>query len=85
MSYDDATIIEAIKEAELVHREEDARRRWWNEYRYVVKVAGIYIEFKDAEATGDQSAEEMGYEFDPSTIREVRPVEKTVIMYEPTT
>jgi hypothetical protein len=66
-----------------VHREEFDTRRWWVEYLYVREIDGMLIGYYDAETSGDMSADERGYEFDPSTICEMKPVEKVVITYEP--
>jgi len=78
----DATIIEAIREAKRLHREEVGQHRWWNDYLYVVEVDGMIIGYLDSETTGDRSAWEVGCEFDPTTICRMRAVEKTVITYE---
>jgi hypothetical protein len=81
-STDEATIIEAITEAKRVHREEVCQHRWWNEYLYVVEISGMLIGYIYAEANRDMSVNELGYEFDPSSIREMRGIEKTVVAYE---
>jgi len=75
-------LICTIRDAKRVHREEVGQHRWWTDYFYVVEIDGMFIGYLDAETTSDISAEECGCEFDPATIREVRPVEKTVTVYE---
>jgi len=83
-STDDATIIETITDVyPYLHREEIGNHRWWNDYFYVVEIDGMLIGYVDAEANRDESVYDLGYEFDPSSICEVRSVEKTVVTYEP--
>ena len=54
------------------------RRRWWVDFFRVIDIDGMKIGFWDAETTGDDSASDKGWEFDPKTICEV--VEKTEIV-----
>jgi len=82
-STDINTIIEEITESPQIYREEYRQFRWWTEYQYVVEIDGMLIGYVDAEATGDSSPREMGYKFDPSSIREMVAVEKTITVYEP--
>jgi hypothetical protein len=42
----------------------------------------MLVGFIDGKTTGDDSAEEKGWEFDPSTICEVEAHEKTITVYE---
>ena len=77
----DADIIETIQEADELYREEIRQRRWWNEYLYVVDVDGMLVGYEYAETTGDISATEAGYEFDPSAIHEMVATEKTITVY----
>ena len=79
----DESALETIREAERVSKVEEYTSRWWNGYVYVVKVGGMFIEYRDAETTGDKNARDCGYEFDPRTIVEVEPVERMVTVYEP--
>lgn len=80
---DEDTLIEVIREGKRVYRGEIADRRWWKEYQYVVDVDGMLIGYVYAEANRDESVQELGWEFDPASICEMRAVEKTVIIYEP--
>ena len=80
---DDADIIETITDSGDIFRETYSQPRWWDEYRYVVNIDGMFIEYIHAEANRDESVYELGYEFDPSSIREVVPVEAVVITYVP--
>ena len=50
----------------------------------VVEIDGMLIGFNDAEATGDSSPDDVGFEFDPETIVEVEKVVeiKEVVSYK---
>ena len=80
---DEDDLIEALTEAKRLYREEIGQHRWWNEFRYVVEIDGMLIGYIHAEANRDESMSDLGYEFDVSSICEMRPVEKTVTVYEP--
>ena len=82
-STDDATLMETIREGKRIDRKEIGVHRWWTEYRYTVEVDGILIGYIDAESSGDMSPSEMGYEVDPNSICEMRPVSETITTYEP--
>ena len=77
------TLIETLREAEIIYRKELSHRRWWVEYRYVVNIEGMFIGFTSAEATGDAGAQEVGWEFDPTSIEEMKPLEITQTIYVP--
>ena len=79
----DDDIIEMIRYFNHVLRETYSQHRWWDQYKYVVNIDGMFIEYIHAEANRDESVYELGYEFDPSSIREVVPVETVVITYVP--
>jgi len=78
----DADLLEALQEENTIYREERRQYRWWNEYRYVVEIDGMKIGYIYAEANRDESVNELGYEFDPFTICEMKPIEKTIITYQ---
>lgn len=78
----DEDLIETLKESKRMYCEEIEEHRWWKEYQYVHFCCGIFIGYIDAESTGDESARERGYEFDKSTICEMVPIKKTIIVYE---
>lgn len=80
---DEQTIIETILEGEQVWSGDESDRRWWTDCFTVVEVDGMLIGFHNAITTGDESAEEKGWEFDPSSICEVLAKEKTITVYEP--
>jgi len=80
---DEATIIESIREGKRIWRGNESKRRWWNEYTYVVEINGMLIGYRDAETTGDMSAQETGFEFDTGSIREYEAKEQTVTVYAP--
>lgn len=81
--FNDDILIEEITESTNLYRKEVDQRRWWNEYLYVVEIDGMILGYYDAEATGDMSVWELGYEFDKSGIHEMKMVEITIIAYEP--
>lgn len=57
--------------------------RWWNEIVKVVKVGNIFIKFKYAETTGDDSPFDKGYDLDSlSSIVEVFPHTIQTIVYK---
>ena len=78
----EADLIETVREAKEVYRDDGDKHRWWVEYTYVVEIGERYLAFADARSTGDQSASEAGYDFDDSTISFVEPYTKTVTMYK---
>ena len=83
----DDDLIETLEEAKLLWEGDEDEHRWWTCFTRVVEVDGMYIAYGWAKTTGDMSAKERGWEFDPSFIHEVKPVEETVtiITYKPIT
>ena len=77
----DDQLLEQLRESDEVYKELIDEHRWWNEYRYTIKVGDTYIGFVYAETTGDMNASETGYDFDPDSICEMTPVEKTITTY----
>ena len=74
-------LLEQLRESDEVYKELIDEHRWWNEYRYTIKVEDTYIGYVYAETTGDMNASETGYDFDPDSICEMTPVEKTITTY----
>ena len=70
-------------EADLVDEKEINRRRWWTETFRVVEIDGTLIGYEYATTTGDESAAEKGWEFDPLTICKVVAREVTMTVYDP--
>lgn len=77
----DRDIVETIMESEIWRGEHDSHR-WWSTFFGVAKVDGMLIGFEGAETTGDESAEDKGWEFDEGSICEVEVVEVTTIVYK---
>jgi len=77
---DEDTLIEVMRESKRIYREEVSQHRWYNRYQYVVEVDGMLIRYFDVECTGDTDLSD--FDIDPSTICEMKPVEKTVTVYE---
>jgi hypothetical protein len=79
----DECLIEAISESDVIYSERLGSRRWWNDVFRVCNINGMNIGYVWAETTGDSNPDEVGWEFDPSSICEV--VEKIITntIYEP--
>ena len=77
---DDATLIEILTDSRAIGKQDEDEHRWWVEYTQFVEVDGMIIGFANARSTGDMSARESGWEFDPSSIFEaekyIEPVTK---------
>ena len=73
----DKSIVETIREGKHVWSGDESSRRWWTDCFTVVDVGGMLIGFDDAKTTGDESAEDRGWEFDQESICEVRSKEVT--------
>lgn len=82
-SFGDDDLLDVLTEGKRLQRKEIHQQRWWNEFRYVVEIDGMVLGYIYAEANRDESVSDLGYEFDQSSICEMRPVERTVIDYEP--
>jgi len=67
-----------------VYSEPAGNRRWWKNIFKVVEINGMLIGFRDAVTTGDDSAEDKGWNFDENSICEVERKEemKVVVTYE---
>lgn len=78
---DDERIIETILEADILYKEVFNERRHWNDTFNVCKIGGLLIGYNWAETTGDMSAEEKGWEFEPESICEVVVKKVTEIIY----
>lgn len=64
-----------------LYEETVSNHRWWNTVQRVIEVNGMYVSYNDAETTGDDSAYDIGWEFDLNTIKEVEPYEEKIIRY----
>jgi hypothetical protein len=83
-SISDAMLVEhLLYEDEPVHTESAGSSRWWDNELRVLKYGDTYISCLGASTTGDRSPNEVGWEFDWNSVEEVRPVEKTITVYEP--
>lgn len=72
-------VIDTIQEATPIYSEVVDSRRWWDETFVVVEIDGMLIGYNGATTTGDDSAYDKGWEFDPSSICEVKSEEVTVV------
>lgn len=77
----DDELLELLRNYEVLHEERISEYRWWNTYRYVIKVGDTYIGYIHAETTGDMGASEAGYDFEPNSICEMKPIQKTITTY----
>lgn len=77
----DDDIVEAITDSAEVWIGDADRHRWWDNHFKVVNVDGMLIGFDWATTTGDDSASDKGWEFDPSSICEVEEKQVTTTIY----
>jgi len=77
----DDELLEILRDLDVLHKEFICDHRWWNTYRYTIKVDDTYIGYVYAETTGDMSASEAGYDFDPDSICEMEQITKTITTY----
>jgi len=77
----DDELLEVLRNNKMLFEEKISEHRWWNEHRYIIKVGDVYIGYIYAETTGDMSPREAGYEFDPDSICEMKPIQKTITVY----
>ncbi|MFA5025099.1 MAG: hypothetical protein WC503_01130 [Candidatus Shapirobacteria bacterium] len=78
----EADLIETLMESDVIYSKLYSEHRWWSEYFEVVEIDSVYIGFLQGRTTGDDSAYDKGWEFDPATICEVVPREVKTIIYE---
>lgn len=79
---DDNTLIEILTESSVICESKISESRWWNNVFRVTEINGMFIGYDYAQANRDESVRDLGWDFDKSTIREVKPVQKTVTVYE---
>lgn len=77
----DDDIIEVITDSKEVWIGDADSHRWWDCCFKVVEVDGMLIGFDWATTTGDDSARDKGWEFDPETICEVEEKQITKTIY----
>lgn len=78
----DTDLIEILTEGSVIYEAKLSEGRWWNNVFRITKIDGMYIGYNYAQANRDESVRDLGWDFDPATICEVRPVEKMVTIYE---
>jgi hypothetical protein len=80
---DDSILLEFLEEdGPIVHHEDYDERRWWTETFNVTEINGRLIGWYGAKTTGDASAEERGWEFEPTEVHFVERRTKTVVIEE---
>ena len=78
----DEELIETLCEEEEVYRKPLTKHRWWTDIFVVVDVGGKLIGYDWAETTGDNSPQDVGWEFDQRSICEVKSREVVKTVYE---
>jgi len=78
---EEGSLIETVKESKIIYEEKIQERRHWTDIFVVSDIGGMFIGFDWATGTGDKGFEDIGWEFDPESICEVEPEERTVIVY----
>lgn len=75
-------LFETLRESgDFMYREVHDYHRWWNTIFVVVDLKGQLIGYIDAHTTGEDSAEDLGWEFDPSSICSVQEKTRTETYY----
>jgi hypothetical protein len=77
---DEDNLVEIVTDGKVVWEGDHDERRHWTDITRVVEIGGRFFAF--AWATGGDIFDK-GWEFDHDTIHEVKPVTKTVTVYEP--
>ena len=77
----DDELLRVLRDFDELHKELISEHRWWNEYRYTIKIEDTYVGYIYAETTGDMNAQEAGYDFEPDSICEMKQIEKTITTY----
>ena len=79
---DDEQLLETLTECfEEIDSQFLDKHRWWDTYRKVIKIDDKYIGYITADTTGDESAWEKGFEFDPDQLCEMEATEKTITVF----
>lgn len=80
---DEEAFSEIVRYGKIVFTEVGESHRWYSEEWNVVDVDGMLIGFGDFYITGDNSASDMGLEFDWGSVCEVEAVEVMKTIYKP--
>jgi len=79
----DRNLYDTLMDANIVHEEIIDGHRWWDDIFRVVEIRGRFVGFAACHTTGDRGADEVGWEFDRSSVDFYKPIEVTVIHYVP--
>jgi hypothetical protein len=79
----DEMIQEELREGDIIFEEVVFSRRWWDEAFVVVSIGFLEIGFIDGRTTGDDSAEDKGFEFDMDSICWAEAYTKQIIGWRP--
>jgi hypothetical protein len=81
---DEGSLVESVTDAAPIKWEGNFdKHRWWTCCTRVVEIDGMFIGFTWAITTGDENANDLGWEFDPESIHFVEPYEVTETRYRP--
>jgi hypothetical protein len=78
-------ILDYLRGQTIVQKNEVNRSRWFGYIATVVKTDlsdARYLEYREGISFGDKGLDELGWEFEPKLVKQVYPVEKTIIVYE---
>jgi hypothetical protein len=78
-SIDDDTLVETLFNVPVIGEQDEEEHRWWIQFTCFVEIDGMIIGFERAKSTGDMSVNEMGWEFDPTTIFEAEKYPITIM------
>jgi hypothetical protein len=79
----DKDFAEVLLESKELYSEIGSSHRWYDEKTLVVQVEGKLIQYDDYHITGDNSASDMGLDFDLSSVKFCEAYQVTVTKYRP--
>lgn len=77
----DEELYDFLTDSGFVYKGESDSRRWWDEVFTVTRLGDSFIGYISADTTGDESAFEKGWTFDPDTLCYAEPKEITKTIY----
>lgn len=77
----DKELYDFLEDGKMIYQGESQSRRWWDEAFTVVQLGNNFIGYVSADTTGDDTAYEKGWVFDPDTLCYAEPKEITKTIY----
>jgi hypothetical protein len=77
----DEDLVYRLYNTEALYSEQAGGHRWWDDVFNVAKVGDRFIGYEWAHSTGDKSLDDLGWEFDLSTVCFCEPYEVTETRY----